>query len=61
MVPTFGGDTVRRFGANVSAMKKLAARDFEELLIVGLCNPLLTHIWLTHAAAAASPVLNSSF
>lgn len=33
-VPTFGRDTIRRFGANVSAMKKLAARDFEDLLQV---------------------------
>ncbi|GBE77722.1 hypothetical protein SCP_0106040 [Sparassis crispa] len=31
-VPTFGRDTIRHFSANVSAMKKLAARDFEDIL-----------------------------
>ncbi|KAH9918886.1 uncharacterized protein BXZ73DRAFT_52743 [Epithele typhae] len=31
-VPTFGRDTIRRFGGNVSALKKLAARDFEDIL-----------------------------
>ena len=33
-VPTFGRDTIRRFSGNASAMKKLAARDFEDLLQV---------------------------
>src|ERR1700683_3923706 len=33
-VPTFGGDTIRRFSSNVSELKKLAARDFEDLLQV---------------------------
>jgi hypothetical protein len=32
MVPTFGRDTIRKFSNNVSAMKKLAARDFEDML-----------------------------
>ncbi|KAF5393789.1 hypothetical protein D9757_000388 [Collybiopsis confluens] len=31
-VPTFGVDTIRRFANNASEMKKLAARDFEDLL-----------------------------
>ncbi|KAH7916907.1 hypothetical protein BV22DRAFT_1027248 [Leucogyrophana mollusca] len=31
-VPTFGRDTIRRFSNDVSAMKKLAARDYEDLL-----------------------------
>ena len=31
-VPTFGHGTIRRFGRNASDMKKLAARDFEDLL-----------------------------
>ncbi|KAF7326767.1 hypothetical protein MVEN_02595700 [Mycena venus] len=31
-VPTFGRATIRRFTNNVSAMKKLAARNFEDLL-----------------------------
>jgi hypothetical protein len=34
-VPTFGRDTIRCFSANMSEMKKLAARDFEDLLQVG--------------------------
>lgn len=32
--PTFGRDTIRRFINNVSEMKQLAARDFEDLLQV---------------------------
>ncbi|KZT12252.1 uncharacterized protein LAESUDRAFT_641648 [Laetiporus sulphureus 93-53] len=31
-VPTFGRDTIRRFDTNVSALKKLAARDYEDIL-----------------------------
>jgi hypothetical protein len=31
-VPTFGGGTIRRFSNNISDLKKLAARDFEDLL-----------------------------
>jgi len=33
-VPTFGRGTIRRFHKNASAMKKLAGRDFEDLLQV---------------------------
>lgn len=32
--PTFGRDTIRRFSANSSEMKKMAARNFEDLLQV---------------------------
>lgn len=35
-VPTFGRSTIRRFSTNVSAMKKLAARNFEDMLQVCL-------------------------
>jgi hypothetical protein len=35
-MPTFGSSTIRRFGTNASEMKKLAARDFEDLLQVSL-------------------------
>lgn len=31
-IPTFGRDTIRKFSANMSEMKKLAARDFEDML-----------------------------
>jgi hypothetical protein len=33
-VPTFGSSTIRCFATNASEMKKLAARDFEDLLQV---------------------------
>jgi hypothetical protein len=33
-MPTFGSSTIRRFASNASEMKKLAARDFEDLLQV---------------------------
>jgi hypothetical protein len=33
-VPTFGHGTIRRFSTNASEMKKLAARNFEDLLQV---------------------------
>ncbi|KAJ7067227.1 hypothetical protein C8F01DRAFT_1365364 [Mycena amicta] len=32
LMPTFGRDTIRRFSNNTSAMKKLAARDYEDIL-----------------------------
>ena len=35
-MPTFGRGTIRRFHTNASAMKKLAGRDFEDLLQVSL-------------------------
>lgn len=31
-MPTFGRDTIRRFSSNISELKKLAARDFENIL-----------------------------
>jgi hypothetical protein len=33
-MPTFGRDTIRRFRNNISEMKQLAARDYEDLLQV---------------------------
>ncbi|TBU53092.1 hypothetical protein BD310DRAFT_981403 [Dichomitus squalens] len=36
LVRTFGRGLIRPFGGNVSAMKKLAARDFEQLLICAI-------------------------
>jgi len=33
-IPSFGRDTIRRFANNISELKKLAARDFEDLLLV---------------------------
>jgi len=37
-IPTFGRDTIRRFSNNVSGMKQLAARDFEDILQVCCCD-----------------------
>ena len=34
-IPTFGSGTIRKFSQNSSEMRKLAARDFEDLLQVG--------------------------
>lgn len=48
-VPTFGRDTIRRFSSNVSELKKLAARDFEDLLQVsagGLLFKGYTHLFI---------------
>jgi hypothetical protein len=36
-VPTFGRSTIRKFGENASSMKKLAARNYEDLLQVRVC------------------------
>jgi hypothetical protein len=45
-VPTFGRSTIRRFGENASSMKKLAARNYEDLLQV-TCFGLM-HVSYTH-------------
>ena len=34
MIPTFGGDTIRRFTSNTSEMKRMAAHDFKDVLQV---------------------------
>jgi hypothetical protein len=44
-MPTFGRGTIRCFHTNASAMKKLAARDFEDLLQVS--SPFSLTIRLT--------------
>jgi hypothetical protein len=35
-IPSFGRDSIRRFVANCSEMKKMVARDFENLLQVSM-------------------------
>lgn len=48
-VSTFGQSTIRRFAANVADMKKLAARDFEDILQVNLWfikYPSIWRLWL---------------
>lgn len=37
-VPTFGRDTIRRFQRNVSDLKKMAARDYEDILQVSFSS-----------------------
>lgn len=38
-IPTFGKDTIRRFSTNISELKRLAARDFEDILqVCGVLN-----------------------
>jgi hypothetical protein len=51
-ISPFGRDTIRKFSINASAMKKLAARDYEDLLQVG--NPLFNEI----NSSRFMPVLN---
>ena len=50
-MPTFGQDTIWRFHKNVSELKRLAARDFEDLLQVGLSliSVLLNMIDVLHS------------
>ena len=40
-IPLFGRDTIRRFSRNSSEMKRMAARDFEDLLQVSLITAWL--------------------
>jgi hypothetical protein len=40
LVPTFGRSTIRRFSTNASEMKKLAARNYEDLLQVRLASSM---------------------
>ena len=50
-MPTFGQDTIRRFHKNVSELKRLVARDFEDLLQVslGLLSVSLNMIDVLHS------------
>jgi len=52
-ISLFGHDTIRKLSNNASAMKKLAARDYEDLLQVG--NPIVPKINCSHFI----PVLNT--
>lgn len=53
-VPTFGRDTIRKFGGSVSAMKKLAARDFEDILQVSALPTFLQILLLRHVTSLFS-------
>lgn len=53
-VPPFGRDTIWCFHKNVSKLKKLAARDFKDILQVGFASSL--HCLLTHCLQCSIPV-----
>lgn len=42
-MPTFGQDKIRRFWHNVSRQNKLAARDYEDFLIVSITRAIAAH------------------
>lgn len=57
-IPSFGRDTIRRFSSNVSELKKLGARDFEDILQVGPGNSQLNPSTHDHdSIQCAIPVL----
>jgi hypothetical protein len=58
-VPTFGRFTIRRFHNNVSEMKKLAARDFEDILQV--CTHSLNKFLCDTNALVSVSVLSQRF
>jgi hypothetical protein len=60
MVPTFGRSTIRRFVNNASAMKKLAARNFEDLLQVSNFENQFTDIYSRTAAVRNAGVRGPS-
>jgi len=53
-VPTFGRGTIRCFANNVSDMKKLGGRDFEDILQVGPI--VMTFIRCDHLISIISKV-----
>lgn len=59
-MPTFGRDTIRRFANNISELKRLAARDFEDLLQVSvlLGKHKLEQIDLVSISKCAIPVFD---
>jgi hypothetical protein len=57
-ISTFGHGTIRKFAANSSEMKKLAARDFEDLLQV--IRPYFPYIYVAQLfTQCAIPVFES--
>ncbi|RXW12625.1 hypothetical protein EST38_g13228 [Candolleomyces aberdarensis] len=46
-ISTFGGDTIRNFSNNTSEMKKLAARDYEDILQGELAHKLVKRLYGT--------------
>lgn len=58
-IPTFGRDTIRKFVHNASGMKKLAARNFEDLLQV--CKLILGLVSHTYHFQCSIPVFDGLF
>ena len=59
MVPTFGSDTIRKFTSNTSEMKRMAARDFEDVLQVSPRPVFLTFQFLSSCDQCAIPVFDA--
>jgi hypothetical protein len=59
-VPTFGRDTIRHFSSNISELKKLAARDFEDILQVS-SETVNYETRLTPPTQCAIPVFDGLF
>jgi hypothetical protein len=57
-IPSFGRDTIRRFAANSSELKKMAAHNFENLLQVCLIIILVHLRSLPHLSKCAIPVFD---
>ena len=56
LIPTFGWSTIRRFSTNTSEMKKLAARNYEDILQVGIS--LTIESKLTGLPSPSAPYLH---
>ena len=54
-IPTFGRGVIRQFSRNAAAMKKLAARDFEDLLQV--MSTMLMIYWSVNVFLVFNPSL----
>lgn len=61
LISAFGRSTIRKFSSDVSAMKKLAARDFEDLLQVRIDNISSFHSTDRLNLSARSRVLRNYF
>jgi hypothetical protein len=55
-VPTFGNGVIRAFADNTSEMKKMAARDFEDILQV---VPTYTELFFTQFSDRLSSVFHT--
>lgn len=53
LVPSFGRSTIQKFSSNASEMKKLAARNYEDLLQVDLSCLVIANV-LTSASVCHS-------